>query len=96
LANLYARLILGLKYRDLTSGFKCFSREALENLSLDSISSEGYIFQIETTYRVYRKGCAIREVPIVFKERRRGKSKISLQICLEAVWKVPLLRFSQI
>ena len=92
-ANLYARTILGLPYRDITGGFKCYSRQAVKNLSLDSIISEGYVFQIETTYRAHRKGYAIKEIPIIFKERRKGKSKISRRICLEAIWKVPLLRF---
>ena len=95
-ANLYARTILGLPYRDLTGGFKCYSREALKNLRLDSIISEGYVFQIETTYRAHRKGYAIKEIPIVFKGRGKGKSKISRKICLEAIWKVPLLRFCRI
>jgi len=95
-ANLYARTILGLPYRDLTGGFKCYSREALKNLRLDSIISEGYVFQIETTYRAHRKGSAIKEIPIVFKGRGKGKSKISRKICLEAIWKVPLLRFCRI
>ena len=95
-ANLYARIILGLPYRDLTSGFKCYSREALKNLRLDSIISEGYVFQIETTYRAHRQGSAIKEIPIVFKGRYKGKSKISRKICLEAIWKVPLLRFCRI
>lgn len=92
-ANLYARIILGLPYRDLTGGFKCYSQAALRNLELDSIICEGYGFQIETTYRIYRKGLSIKEIPIVFKGRRRGKSKISRKICFEAFWKVPLLRF---
>lgn len=91
-ANLYARLILGLPYRDLTGGFKCYSREALKNLRLDGIISEGYVFQIETTYRVHRRGLTIKEIPIVFRGRRKGKSKISRRICFEAIWKVPLLR----
>jgi len=95
-ANLYARLFLSLPYRDLTGGFKCYSREALKNLRLDSVISEGYVFQIETTYRVHRKGYAIKEIPIVFRGRRKGKSKISRRICLEAIWKVPLLRLSRI
>ncbi len=91
-ANLYARVLLGLPYRDLTSGYKCYSRAVLENLSLDSIISEGYVFQIESTYRAHCKGYAIKEIPIVFKGRRKGKSKISRAICLEAIWKIPLLR----
>ncbi len=95
-ANLYAKIILGLPYHDLTGGFKCYSRELLKNLGLDSIISEGYVFQIETTLRTHRKGYAIKEIPIVFKGRRKGKSKISRGICLEAIWKIPLLRFSRI
>ena len=95
-ANLYARIILGLPYYDLTGGFKCYSRELLKNLGLDSIISEGYLFQIETTLRTHRKGYAIKEIPIVFKGRRKGKSKISRAICLEAIWKIPLLRLSRI
>lgn len=91
-ANLYARIILGLPYRDLTGGFKCYSRQLLKDLDLDSIISEGYTFQIETTYRAYRKEYKIKEIPIIFKEREKGKSKISRKICLEAIWKVPLLR----
>lgn len=95
-ANLYARIILHLPYRDLTGGFKCYSREALRKLDLCEIISEGYVFQIETTYRAHKKGLAIKEIPIVFTERRKGKSKISRRICLEAIWKVPLLRCQRI
>lgn len=92
-ANIYAKIILGLPFHDLTGGFKCYSREALKQIDLDAIISDGYVFQIETTYRVYRKGYAIKEIPIVFKGRRKGKSKISRKIVLEAIWKVPLMRF---
>ena len=95
-ANFYARAFLGLPYHDLTSGYKCYSRVVLENLGLDSIISEGYVFQIETTYRSHCKGYAIKEIPIVFKGRKKGKSKISRAICLEAIWKVPLLGLSRI
>ncbi len=95
LANLYARILLGLPYQDLTGGYKCYSRQVLEQLDLNSIISEGYVFQIETTYRAHHRGFAIKEIPIIFKERHKGKSKISRKICLEAVWKVPLLRFSR-
>lgn len=91
-ANLYARIILHLPYKDLTGGFKCYSRAALSALKLEAIISEGYVFQIETTYRIHRSGLAIKEIPIIFKGRSKGKSKISRRICLEAVWKVPLLR----
>jgi dolichol-phosphate mannosyltransferase len=92
-ANLYARIILGLPYHDLTGGFKCYSKQVLKNLNLDRIISEGYVFQIETTYRAHRKKFRIKEIPIVYTERRKGRSKISRKICLEAIWKVPLLRF---
>lgn len=96
LANLYARTILRLPYHDLTGGFKCFSRQALLDLDLDNIHCEGYAFQIETTYRTYLKGHPIKEIPIIFYGRKKGKSKISRGICLEAIWKVPLLRFLKI
>ncbi|MFH1245093.1 MAG: polyprenol monophosphomannose synthase [Candidatus Omnitrophota bacterium] len=92
-ANLYARIILRLPYKDLTGGFKCYSQTALAQIKLDSIISEGYVFQIETTYRIHRNRLAIKEIPIIFKGRDKGKSKISRKICLEAIWKVPLLRF---
>ncbi len=95
-ANLYARTVLGLSFRDLTGGFKCYSRRLLQDLELDAIISEGYVFQIETTYRAQRKGYKIKEIPIIFKGRKKGKSKISRGICLEAIWKVPLLRFIRI
>jgi len=95
-ANLYARVVLGLSFRDLTGGFKCYSRRLLQDLELDAIISEGYVFQIETTYRAQRKGYKIKEIPIIFKGRKKGKSKISRGICLEAIWKVPLLRFIRI
>ena len=73
--SLYARLILGVDIRDLTGGFKCFRRETLERLDLDSVRSEGYSFQIELTYRALNLGLRVREVPIVFVDRRVGKSK---------------------
>ncbi len=95
-ANLYARIILGLPSRDVTGGYKCYSRNALQSLQLDKILSEGYTFQIETTYRIHRKGHSIKEIPIVFKGRRKGKSKISRRICWEEIWKLPLLRLCRI
>ena len=95
-ANLYAGIILGLPYRDLTGGFKCYSRKVLEGLNLSSIISEGYVFQIETTYRAHCQGYTVKEIPIVFKGRFKGKSKISRRICLEAIWKVPLLRLRRL
>jgi dolichol-phosphate mannosyltransferase len=89
---LYARAILGLRVRDLTGGFKCFRRNVLEALDLDAITSEGYVFQIETTYRAVQAGFGVDEVPIVFRERRAGSSKMTARIALEAAWRVPGLR----
>ena len=74
---LYAQVILGLRVRDLTGGFKCFRREALEAIDLDALSAHGYAFQIETTYRVKRAGLRVQEVPITFVERRAGASKMT-------------------
>jgi dolichol-phosphate mannosyltransferase len=88
----YARIILGLPVRDLTGGFKCYHRAVLEAIALDRISSKGYAFQIETTYRARRAGFSVVEVPIVFVDREEGHSKMSRAIVLEAVWRVPLLR----
>jgi dolichol-phosphate mannosyltransferase len=89
---LYARLILGVPVRDLTGGFKCWRREALARLDLDGVDAHGYGFQIEMTYRAIRAGLTVTEVPIVFRERREGQSKMTARITLEAVWKVPALR----
>jgi dolichol-phosphate mannosyltransferase len=89
---LYAQVLLGLRIRDLTGGFKCFRRAALEAIDLDALSAHGYAFQIETTYRVSRAGLRVREVPITFVERRAGASKMTGSIVAEAMWKVPLLR----
>jgi len=88
----YARLVLGLGVRDLTGGFKCFRREVLEAIDLDSIRSRGYAFQVEMTYRAIQGGFEVVEVPIVFRERRAGKSKMDRSIVAEAAWRVPLLR----
>jgi dolichol-phosphate mannosyltransferase len=89
---LYAQIILGMHVRDLTGGFKCFRRAALEAIDLDALSAHGYAFQIEATYRVHRAGLRIREVPITFVERRAGASKMTGSIVTEAMWKVPRLR----
>ena len=89
---LYAQIILGLRVRDLTGGFKCFRRQTLEAIDLDALSAHGYAFQIETTYRVKRAGLRIQEVPITFVERRAGASKMTGSIVAEAMWRVPLLR----
>jgi len=88
----YARLVLGVDVRDLTGGFKCFRREVLEAIDLDAISARGYAFQVEVTYRAIRLGFKVVEVPIVFRERRVGTSKMDLGIAVEAVWRLPLLR----
>jgi dolichol-phosphate mannosyltransferase len=89
----YARLVLGLHVRDLTGGFKCFRREVLEAIHFDGVRSQGYAFQVELTYRAARAGFSVVEVPIVFKDRERGQSKMSWRIAAEAMWLVPLLRF---
>jgi dolichol-phosphate mannosyltransferase len=92
--SLYARTILGVRVRDLTGGFKCFRREVLEAVDLATVECSGYAFQIELTYRALRKGFRVVEVPIVFTERRAGRSKMSRRILLEAVAKVWSMRFS--
>ncbi len=90
--SLYSRLILGLDVHDLTSGYKGFRRQVLEAIDLKAVRSEGYSFQIELTYRAIRKGFRVREVPIVFVDRRAGQSKMSRRIFAEAVLMVPKLR----
>jgi dolichol-phosphate mannosyltransferase len=92
--SLYSRVILGVPVHDLTSGFKCFSRRVLENLDLASVHSNGYAFQVEMNYRCYRRGFRVREVPIVFVDRRVGKSKMGSHIVTEAMMVVLRLRFS--
>jgi dolichol-phosphate mannosyltransferase len=91
----YARWVLGLSVRDLTGGFKCFRREVLEEIHFNSVRSQGYAFQVELTYRAARAGFRVVEVPIVFKDRERGESKMSLRIAAEAMWLVPRLRFGR-
>jgi len=89
--SLYSRSILGLKVRDLTSGYKAFSRRCLEAIDIGSIHSNGYSFQIEMTYRAIRKGMRVKEVPIIFIDRMAGKSKMSRKIFVEGlgvVWKL--------
>src|SRR3954468_14744873 len=88
----YARTVLGLDVRDLTGGFKCFRRSVLEALDLNSVHADGYGFQIELTYRTIKAGFRVVEIPIVFRDRRVGESKMNTRIALEAVWKVPALR----
>jgi dolichol-phosphate mannosyltransferase len=89
----YARTLLGVPVRDLTGGFKCFNRRVLERIDLEGVHADGYGFQIELTYRAIEAGFTVREVPIRFRERREGHSKMTARIALEAVWKVPALRF---
>ena len=91
--NSYARLILGLPYRDITTGYRLWRSEALARLPLDHIHSSGYIFQIELTYLAHRLGIQIAEVPIYFADRQSGQTKMSFQIQLEAAWRVWLLPF---
>jgi dolichol-phosphate mannosyltransferase len=90
----YARFVLGVGVRDLTGGFKCFRREVLEAIDLDTIEARGYAFQVEMTYRAIRAGFRVVEVPIVFRDRQAGASKMDRRIVAEAIWRVPLLRFS--
>ena len=90
--SFYARMLLGIGIRDLTGGFKCYRRGVLEEIDLDAITSTGYAFQIETTYRALRAGFHVVEIPITFADREVGDSKMSKSIFFEAVWKVPLLR----
>ena len=88
----YARVLLGIRVRDVTGGFKCYRRQVLEAIDLDALSARGYAFQIETTYRAIRAGFRVVEVPIQFVDRRVGESKMTRAIVAEAMWKVPQLR----
>ncbi|MGA3363074.1 MAG: polyprenol monophosphomannose synthase [Solirubrobacteraceae bacterium] len=89
----YARGVLGLEVHDLTGGFKCFRREVLDAIELETVRSHGYCFQVEMTQRALQRGFAVREVPIVFRERRRGHSKMSPRIAAEAFVVLPQLRW---
>jgi dolichol-phosphate mannosyltransferase len=91
-ANVYARWMTGLRIWDLTGGFKCFRRRVLEAIDLTQVGSNGYAFQIEMSFRAWRKGFKLREIPIVFVDRTEGQSKMNKSIVREAVWKVPRLR----
>src|SRR3954452_23427767 len=88
----YARMVLSVPVRDLTGGFKCFRRATLEGIDYRQMHADGYGFQIELTYRAIKAGFRVREVPIVFRDRQAGTSKMSPRIAIEAVWKVPALR----
>ncbi len=88
----YARVVLGVEISDLTGGFKCLSRRTLELIDLDSVKAQGYVFQIEMTYRAVLEGLSVVEVPIVFRDRKAGDSKMSSRIALEAMASVIRLR----
>ena len=94
--SVYARAILGVDIRDLTAGFRCYRRAVLETIELDAITSRGYAFQIEMTYRALRSGFRVAEIPITFVDREQGGSKMTNAIFLEAVWKVPALRLRRL
>lgn len=89
----YARLMLGVDVRDLTGGFKAWRRDLLERIDLDRVGTRGYAFQVEMTYRAILSGARVVEVPIVFRDRDLGASKMSRSIFIEAIWRVPALRF---
>lgn len=95
-ANIYTRVVTGMTIRDTTSGFKCFRREVLEHIDLDSVRSDGYAFQIEMNFRCWRKGYRVREIPIIFVDRRSGTSKLSRGVISEAVWIVWWLRLQRV
>jgi len=90
--SVYARAVLGLAIQDMTSGFKCWRRAALEAIDLASVDSQGYAFQVEMTFRAHAAGFKVVEVPITFRDRRVGDSKMTGAIVLEAAWRVPALR----
>jgi len=94
-ASLYVRLITGMKVMDPTAGFVCYKRKVLEEIGLDAIRFVGYAFQIEMKYRSFRKGFRIREIPILFPDRVRGKSKMNIWIIREALWGVFQMRWRQ-
>ncbi|MBU0598163.1 polyprenol monophosphomannose synthase [Patescibacteria group bacterium] len=94
LANFTIRILLGVPIRDLTGGYKCFNRRVLENMDFTGAESRGYNFQIEITYKAYKKGYKITEIPIIFVERRAGLSKFNFMIMFESFWKVLKLRVS--
>jgi len=93
MANLYTRVITGMPIADATGGFKCFRRRALEGIRLDRVRTEGYGFQIEMSFRCWKRGFRIKEIPIMFVDRRAGISKMNRRIIVEAAWLVWKLRF---
>jgi dolichol-phosphate mannosyltransferase len=93
MASIYVRCVTRMPFSDLTGGFKCWKRETLEKIDLDRVFSNGYLFQIEMTWKAYRKGLRVGEVPIIFYEREIGRSKIDSKIIFEAIWGVLTLPF---
>jgi dolichol-phosphate mannosyltransferase len=92
-ANVYARAVTGLPIFDTTGGFKCFRRNVLESIDLNAVKSNGYAFQIEMSFRVWKRGFRLVEIPIIFVDRTEGVSKMSKKIVREAVWMVWRLRW---
>ena len=95
-ANVYARAVTGLPVADATGGYKCFRRQVLESIALDRVESEGYAFQIEMSFRAWKKGFRLGEIPIMFVDRDQGESKMSKKIVREAVWRVWKLRLQSL
>lgn len=95
-ANLYTRIITGMPIHDATGGFKCFRKEVLEAINFDLVKSNGYAFQIEMTFKAWKKGFRVKEIPIIFVDRVKGKSKMSKKIVREAVTMVWKLRMKSI
>jgi len=95
-ANVYSRIITGLPLKDATGGFKCYRRQVLEAIDFPKVRSNGYSFQIEMSFRAWKKGFQLKEIPIVFIDRREGTSKMSKKIVREAVWMVWRLRLLSI
>ena len=91
-ANLYTRVVTGMPVNDATGGFKCFRRRALEGIRLDRAQSDGYAFQIEVSFKCWKRGFRLREIPIMFVDRRAGESKMNRRIIVEAAWRVWQLR----
>jgi dolichol-phosphate mannosyltransferase len=91
----YARTVLSVPIRDLTGGFKCFRAATLAAIDFETVRSEGYAFQVELTYRALARGLRVEEIPITFRERSAGESKMSARIALEAMWLVPALRLAR-
>ena len=95
-ANIYAKILTGMRIKDCTGGFKCFNTYVLKDINFKNINSQGYSFQIEMNYIAYKKNFSIKEIPIIFTDRTVGESKMSRKIILEAILLVPLLRFKKI